>query len=66
MDNEKLVMDTFKEAGIPLSAKEVAEISGIDKKEVDKLIKNAQKCGSARFPRRDVTISPNKSIPSER
>lgn len=47
-----MVLDTFKEAGIPLSAKEVAEISGIDKKEVDKLIKKLKNADQLDSPKR--------------
>ena len=39
MDNEKRIMDAFIKAGKPLSAKEASELSGLEKKEVDKLIK---------------------------
>lgn len=39
MDNESKVMAVFKKEAKPLSAKEVAELSGVDKKEVDKIIK---------------------------
>ncbi|MCX5780313.1 MAG: HTH domain-containing protein [Firmicutes bacterium] len=39
MDNEAKVLEVFKQANQPLSAKEVAEIAGIDKKAVDKIIK---------------------------
>lgn len=39
MDDEKKVMDAFNAAGKPLGAKDVAEITGLDKKIVDKVIK---------------------------
>jgi len=39
MDDEKKVMDAFSAAGKPLGAKDVAEITGLDKKVVDKVIK---------------------------
>jgi transcription initiation factor TFIIIB Brf1 subunit/transcription initiation factor TFIIB len=43
MDNVALVFKTFKESEKPLKGGEVAEISGIDKKEVDKAIKVLKK-----------------------
>ncbi|MCX6273447.1 MAG: MarR family transcriptional regulator [Bacteroidetes bacterium] len=39
MDSIKLVTDTLAKAGKPMKAGEIAEVSGLDKKEVDKVIK---------------------------
>ncbi|NVN95001.1 MAG: MarR family transcriptional regulator [Bacteroidetes bacterium] len=39
MENNQKIIETFKAAQKPLKAGEVAELSGIDKKEVEKLIK---------------------------
>ncbi len=39
MDTVELVFKTFAEAGKPLKSGEVAEMAGLDKKEVDKAIK---------------------------
>lgn len=39
MDDEKKVMDAFKQAGVPLGAKQIVEATGLDKKVVDKVIK---------------------------
>jgi len=39
MANRELVLKAFEEAKKPLKTGEIAEISGIDKKEVSKLIK---------------------------
>jgi endonuclease V-like protein UPF0215 family len=39
MDMNQKIIDTFKAAKKPLKAGEVAEITGIEKKEVEKLIK---------------------------
>jgi biotin operon repressor len=39
MDNSEKVMKAFKDAGKPLKGGEVAELTGINKKEVDKIIK---------------------------
>ncbi len=39
MENNQKIIETFKAAKKPLKTGEVAEMSGIDKKEVEKLIK---------------------------
>jgi DNA-binding IscR family transcriptional regulator len=52
MDNEKSVMEAFKKAGKPLSSKEVSELSGIDKKEVDKIIKKLKASEQLDSPKR--------------
>ena len=38
MDNKELVLKAMTEAGKPLKAGEIAELSGLDKKEVDKVM----------------------------
>ena len=43
MDNVELVFKTFAEAEKPLKSGEVAELAGLDKKEVDKAIKILKK-----------------------
>jgi len=40
MDNTQKVLDAMKKAGKALKAGEIAEIAGIDKKEVDKAMKD--------------------------
>lgn len=52
MSNEEIVLKTFKESGIALSAGDVAEISGLDKKEVDKIIKKLKKEEKLESPKR--------------
>ena len=42
MSTEK-VLETLKAAGKPLKASEIAEASGLDKKEVDKAMKELKK-----------------------
>ena len=37
------VLDTMKKAGKPLKAGEIADLSGLDKKEVEKAMKTLQK-----------------------
>ena len=39
MDNKEKVIKAYVDAGEPLKAVQVAELSGVDKKEVDKIIK---------------------------
>lgn len=50
-DSEKLYT-AFKEAGKPLKAGEVAEITGIDKPLVSKIIKSLQKEDKLTSPKR--------------
>ncbi len=52
MDNETKVLEAFKKAGQAIGAKEVAEASGLDKKEVDKLIKKLKTDGKIHSPKR--------------
>ena len=43
MEFEKIVLETLKKSDEPLKGKEIAEIAGIDKKDVDKAIKKLKK-----------------------
>ncbi len=43
MEFEKIVFETLKKSDQPLKGKEIAELAGIDKKEVDKAIKKLKK-----------------------
>jgi len=43
MEFEKIVLETLKKSDQPLKGKEIAEMAGIDKKEVDKAIKKLKK-----------------------
>lgn len=52
MENESIVLETFSKAGKALSAKEVAELSGLDKKEVDKIIKKLKEAEKLDSPKR--------------
>lgn len=54
MDNQQKVMEAFRKAGKPLGAKEVAEITGLDKKEVDKAIKKLKDTDQIISPKRCV------------
>lgn len=45
------VLDTMKKAGKPLKAGEIAEISGLDRKEVDKAMKQLKAEGKIVSPK---------------
>lgn len=50
--SEEKVMQVFVEAGKPLKAGEIAELSGLDKKEVDKIIKKLKTEEKIHSPKR--------------
>jgi DNA-binding IscR family transcriptional regulator len=50
MSAEK-VLQTMKAAGKPMKAGEIAEVSGLDKKEVDKTMKQLKKDGMIVSPK---------------
>lgn len=52
MEITEKVLNTLKEAGEPLNAGKIAEISGLDRKEVDKAMKTLKENGSIVSPRR--------------
>ncbi len=52
METPMLVFEVLKKAGKPLKSKEIAEMAGIDKKEVDKAIKLLKKEGKIISPKR--------------
>lgn len=52
MDTEKKVLDTMKKAGEPLNAGKIAELSGLDRKEVDKAMKALKTGGKIVSPKR--------------
>lgn len=43
MDANKSVLDAMKKAGKPLKAGEIADLTGLDKKEVDKVMTQLKK-----------------------
>ncbi len=49
---EEKILEVFKNAAEPLNAGKVAEISGIDRKEVDKAMKKLKEAGEIISPRR--------------
>ena len=50
-DNEQIVFNAIKEAGKPVKAGDVAESTGMDKKEVSKIIKELKKQGKITSPK---------------
>ncbi|MCA0446810.1 MAG: Rrf2 family transcriptional regulator [Bacteroidetes bacterium] len=50
MDNKTQILETMKKAGKPLSNGQIAELSGIDRKEVDKLMTKLKTEGSIVSP----------------
>ncbi len=52
MEAKNKVLETIKQAGKPMKSGEVAEASGIDKKEVDKNIKKLVAEGVLHSPKR--------------
>ena len=52
MNSETKVLDTMKKAAEPLNAGKVAELSGLDRKEVDKAMKKLKTEGKIVSPKR--------------
>ncbi len=52
MVSEEDVLNTMKKAGKPLKTQEIADMLGVDKKEVDKIIKKLKKEGKITSPQR--------------
>jgi hypothetical protein len=52
MDNTQKVIDAFKKSSEPLNAGKIAEMIGIDKKEVDKIMEKLKKDGVIISPKR--------------
>lgn len=50
MDTKEKVLATMKEAGTPLNAGKIAELSGLDRKEVDKVMKQLKDEGAIISP----------------
>jgi DNA-binding transcriptional regulator GbsR (MarR family) len=51
LENKEIVFKAFKKASTPLKAGEVADITGIEKTEVSKIIKLLQKEGKLVSPK---------------
>ena len=50
MDNKELILDAMKKAGEPLNAGKVAELTGLDRKDVDKAFAELKKAGAIVSP----------------
>ena len=50
MDNKELILDAMKKAGEPLNAGKVAELTGLDRKDVDKAFAELKKEGAIVSP----------------
>lgn len=50
MEAKQKVLDTMKQAGKPLNAGKIAELSGLDRKEVDKAMKALKEEGAIVSP----------------
>ena len=50
METKEKVLATMKEAGEPLNAGKIAELSGLDRKEVDKAMKQLKEEGAIISP----------------
>ena len=50
MDNRSKVLETMKAAGEPVNAGKIAELSGLDRKEVDKAMKELKAEGAIVSP----------------
>ncbi len=51
-DKEQLVLEAFEKAGKPLKTAEVAKLTGLDSKEVSKIIRKLKKEGKIISPKR--------------
>ncbi|MEQ8201848.1 MAG: MarR family transcriptional regulator [Syntrophomonadaceae bacterium] len=52
MDNESKVLAVFKKEARPLNAKDITDLTGLDKKEVDKIIKKLKTSDQLESPKR--------------
>ena len=49
MATKDTVLETMKQAGTPLNAGKIAELAGLDRKEVDKAMKELKAEGTIKF-----------------
>ena len=52
METKAKVLETMKQAGTPLNAGKIAELSGLERKEVDKAMKQPKDEGAITSPKR--------------
>ena len=63
MDNKEKVIEAFKNSEEPLNAKKVSELSGVEKKEVDKIMKELKKDETIVSPKSVSFIKPTVQSP---
>lgn len=51
-DKEQVVLETMKKAGKPMRPGDVAKVTGMDRKEVSKIISDLKKTGKVLSPNR--------------
>jgi len=51
MENEQLIMDALSKAGAPMNVQGIVEATGLDRKEVDKVIKKLKKEAKIHSPK---------------
>lgn len=51
MENVEIVLEAMKKAGIPLNAGKIVEMTGLDRKEVDKAMKQLKTQGAISSPK---------------
>jgi len=51
MEAKELVLDAMKKAGVPLNAGKIVELTGLDRKEVDKAMKELKAQGKITSPK---------------
>ena len=64
MEATELVLQTMREAGQPLNAGKIAELAGLDRKVVDKAMKELKASGAIVSPVRCKWEPADKSSPS--
>lgn len=52
MDTEQTILDVMRKAGKPVRSGDVAEMTGLDKEEVSKVIDSLKKKGKVTSPKR--------------
>ena len=57
METKEQVLEAMKNAGIPLNAGKIAELTGIDRKEIDKAMVKLKDDGSIISPKRCFWIA---------
>ena len=66
MEVKEKVLATMKEAGEPLNAGKIAELSGLDRKEVDKAMKQLKEEGAIVSPVRCKWAPANQSLADDK